>query len=149
MPDNDFRTDLPLAGDLVAEDFDGWPDWLKTEFDERAHDGHVGSRLLSQNARVRVWEIRLAPGQRWHAHRHVLDYFWTAVTPCCGRQHLMDGTAVEYAYSPGHETCGPGEFKVHDLENIGDGDMVFMTVEFLDSANKPLTIPEDVRRVAA
>lgn len=81
MPDNDFLTDLPLAGDLVGEDFDGWPDWLKTEFDEHADDGHVGSRLLSQNAKVRVWEIRLAPGQRWHAHRHVLDYFWTAVTP--------------------------------------------------------------------
>src|ERR1700761_4814262 len=39
MPDNDFLTDLPLAGDLIAEDFDGWPDWLKTEFDEHAHDG--------------------------------------------------------------------------------------------------------------
>ena len=46
MPDNDFLTDLPLAGDLVAEDFDGWPDWLKTEFDEHANDGHVGSRLF-------------------------------------------------------------------------------------------------------
>ena len=67
MPDNDFLTDLPLAGDLVAEDFDGWPDWLKTEFDEHANDGHVGSRLLSRNGRIRVWEIRLAPGQRWHA----------------------------------------------------------------------------------
>jgi hypothetical protein len=28
MPDNDFLTDLPLAGDLVGEDFDGWPDPL-------------------------------------------------------------------------------------------------------------------------
>ena len=46
MPDNDFLTDLPLAGDVVAEDFDGWPAWLKTEFDEHANDGHVGSRLL-------------------------------------------------------------------------------------------------------
>jgi hypothetical protein len=87
VPDNHFLTDLALAGDLVAEDFDGWPDWLKTEFDDHADDGHVGSRLLSQNAKVRVWEIRLAPGQRWHAHRHVLDYFWTAVTPGRSRQH--------------------------------------------------------------
>jgi hypothetical protein len=51
VPDNHFLTDLALAGDLVAEDFDGWPDWLKTEFDDHADDGHVGSRLLSQNAR--------------------------------------------------------------------------------------------------
>jgi hypothetical protein len=42
---------------------------------------------------------------------------------------LMDGSTVEYAYAPGetrHESYGPGEFKVHDLENIGDGEMVFM-----------------------
>jgi hypothetical protein len=38
---------------------------------------------------------------------------------------------------------------VHDLENIGDAEMVFMTVEFLDSANKPLAVPEQLRRAAA
>jgi hypothetical protein len=99
-----------------------------------------------------VWTIRLAPGQRFGFHRHVLNYFWTAVTASRGRQHLMDGTTVEYSYAPGetrHESYGSGEFKVHDLENIGDGEMIFMTVEFLDSVNKPLTLPEKVRRAAA
>ena len=80
----------------------------------------------------------------------MLNYFWTAVTPCRGRQHLMDGTTIEYSYYPGetrHESYGAGEFKVHDLENIGDADMVFMTVEFIEgSANKPLTIPDAVRK---
>jgi len=38
---------------------------------------------------------------------------------------------------------------VHDLENIGDHEMVFMTVEFLDSANKPLAIPQEVRAAVA
>jgi hypothetical protein len=61
MADYKFLTDLPLAGELVADDFDGWPDWLKAEFAEHADDGHVGSRLLSEDSRVRVWEIRLAP----------------------------------------------------------------------------------------
>jgi len=73
------------------------------------------------------------------------------VTGGHGRQHLHDGTTVEYAYAPGetrHETYGPGEFKVHDLENIGDREMVFMTVEFLDGANKPLAIPDKVRSAA-
>lgn len=31
MTDNSFLKDLPLAGDLVATDFDSWPEWLKTE----------------------------------------------------------------------------------------------------------------------
>jgi hypothetical protein len=38
---------------------------------------------------------------------------------------------------------------VHDLENIGDKELVFMTVEFLASANKPLPIPQEVRNAAA
>ena len=107
--------------------------------------------LLSENERVRVWIIRLAPGERIGFHRHVLDYFWTSVTGGRGRQHLHDGTTVEYTYPPGetrHETYGAGEYKVHDLENLGDKEMVFMTVEFLDSANKPLAIPETVRAAA-
>ena len=143
MPDNHFLTDLALAGDLVAEDFDGWPDWLKTEFDDHADDGHVGSRLLSQNAKVRVWEIRLAPGQRWHAHRHVLDYFWTAVPPGRSRQHTFDGTTREVTYQAGetrHFHFGPDEYLLHDIENIGDTELVFTTVEHLDSDNTPLTL---------
>ena len=83
---------------------------------------------------MRVWTIHLKPGQRFGFHRHVLDYFWTSVSGGRGRQHLMDGTTVEYSYQPGetrHETYGAGEYKVHDLENIGDKELVFMTVEFL------------------
>jgi hypothetical protein len=38
---------------------------------------------------------------------------------------------------------------VHDLENIGGGDMVFMTVEFLHSANPAPAIPDEIRRKAA
>jgi hypothetical protein len=38
---------------------------------------------------------------------------------------------------------------VHDLENIGDKELVFMTVEFLNSANQPLSIPQAVRGAAA
>jgi beta-alanine degradation protein BauB len=130
-----------------------WPAALRAEFDrEAAHpNGCVGSALVSEIDKVRVWTIRLKPGERYGFHRHVLNYFWTAVTPCRGRQHLMDGSTVEYFYAAGetrHESYGPGEFKVHDLENIGDTEMVFMTVEFLDSANRPLAIPDAVRRAA-
>ncbi|HET9245748.1 MAG TPA: hypothetical protein VFO15_08085, partial [Xanthobacteraceae bacterium] len=95
---------------------------------------------------------RLKPGERIGFHRHVLDYFWTSVTGGRGRQHVHDGTTVEYTYAPGetrHETYGPGQFKVHDLENLGDKEMVFMTIEFLQSANKPMPLPAGVRQQAA
>jgi hypothetical protein len=132
-----------------------WPAALKAEFARESEwpNGCVGSELLSETDKLRVWTIRLKPGERISFHRHVLNYFWTAVTPCHGRQHLMDGTTVEYSYFAGetrHETYGPGEFKVHDLENLGDQDMIFMTVESIEgSANRPLAIPDTVRLKAA
>ncbi|MEU0803544.1 hypothetical protein [Streptomyces sp. NPDC005970] len=146
MTDNSFLTDLPLAGKLVATGFDGWSLALRDEFETHSHDGRVGSRLLSETARVRVWEIRLAPGERWHAHRHVLDYFWTAVNAGSSRQHTHDGTVREVSYSAGetrHFTFGPGEYLLHDIENIGEGELVFTTVEHLDSANPPLDMHGD------
>jgi quercetin dioxygenase-like cupin family protein len=130
-----------------------WPAAIMAEFDREKlnNNGCVGSTLLSESDKVRVWIIRLAPGERIGFHRHVLDYFWTSVSGGRGRQHLMDGTTVEYTYQPGetrHETYGLGEYKVHDLENLGNKEMVFMTIEFLDSANKPLIIPDKVRAAA-
>jgi beta-alanine degradation protein BauB len=140
---HEHLTDAPLAGDLVATGFDGWTPELRAEFDAYSHDGHVGSRLLSEDGRVRVWEIRLAPGERFHAHRHVLDYFWTAVNAGHSRQHTADGTTREVSYRAGetrHFTFGAGEFLLHDIENIGAAELVFTTVEHLDSANSPLPL---------
>ena len=59
------------------------------------------TELVSESDRVRVWMIRLKPGERIGFHRHVLDYFWTSVSGGRGRQHVHDGTTVEYTYAPG------------------------------------------------
>lgn len=134
-------------------DKSAWPPAIAAEFERERQNNNpcVGTTLLSESERVRVWIIRLAPGERIGFHRHVLDYFWTSVTGGRGRQHVHDGSTVEYTYQPGetrHETYGLGEFKVHDLENLGDKEMVFMTIEFLLSANKPLPLPDNIRAAA-
>jgi quercetin dioxygenase-like cupin family protein len=129
-----------------------WPSELAAEFEQNQYNGCVGTELVSESERVRVWMIHLAPGERIAFHRHVLDYFWTAVTTGRGRQHVHDGRTLEKTYSAGetqHESYKSGEYKVHDLENIGDTELVFTTVEFLDSANKRLPIPENIRLVPA
>ena len=131
-----------------------WPPELVAELEREKKNPNpcVGNVLVSETDRVRVWMIRLNPGERIGFHRHVLDYFWTSVSGGSGRQHVHDGTTVEYTYAPGetrHETYVAGEFKVHDLENLGDQEMVFMTIEFLQSANKPLPLPVGVHRLAA
>jgi hypothetical protein len=133
-----------------ASDHSEWPAEIRAEFEResRQPNGCVGTELLSETDTVRVWIIRLKPGERVGFHRHVLDYFWTSVNGGRGRQHLMDGSTVEHSYRPGetrHESYGAGECKVHDLENLGDQEMIFNTIEFLNSANKPLPVPDRVR----
>lgn len=135
---------VPRTGPTPPAD---WPAWRREEFAARAGNGQVGSRLVSQTNRVRVWSLSLKPGERIGFHTHVLDYFWTAVTAGKGRSHYADGTVAEVSYRPGdtrHHTYPSGEFMIHDLENIGETEMVFTTVEFLDSANAPLDLPADV-----
>ena len=92
--------------------------------------------------------LSLAPGQRVHAHRHALDYFWIATTAGRSRQHTSDGTTRDVSYHPGDSkylTFDRGEYLLHDLNNTGETELVFVTVEHLDSANEALTItsPEE------
>ena len=129
-----------------------WPEAMAREFERARDNGCVGTRLISETERVRVWEIRLRPGERIGFHRHVLDYFWTAVTAGRGRSRMHDGSTVEKSYfarETQHESYGPGKSKIHDLENTGDTELVFVTVEFLDSANPALPVPGEVRAKAA
>jgi hypothetical protein len=60
-----------------------WPAEIAAEFERESknHNPCVGTSLLSENEKVRVWIIRLAPGERVGFHRHVLDYFWTSTAP--------------------------------------------------------------------
>ncbi len=91
-----------------------WPEAIVREFERAGDNGCVGTRLISETERVRVWEIRLKPGERIGFHRHVLDYFWTAVTAGRGRSRMQDGTTVEKSYFAGetqHESYGAGELR--------------------------------------
>jgi len=127
-----------------------WTPEIAAEFERepKSPNGCVGQRLLSESDRVRVWEIKLKPGERFGFHRHVLDYFWSCSTGGQAVAHLNDGTIVAHTYQPGetrHESHAKGDFKVHDIQNTGTAELHFTTVEFLDSANTPLPVPDSVR----
>ena len=123
---------LPLAGEVTASDFAGRTPELRQEFAANGRNHRVGSRLLSETDRLRVWEIRLAPGERLPAHKHVLDYFWTVLTDGESVQHQEDGVTREVSYKAGetrHYTFGPSYYLMHDLCNSGTSDLIFITVE--------------------
>lgn len=145
--DHTYLADLPIAGTLVGQNFETWTDELLNEFDTNSHNGSVEQKLLLESQRVRVWSIDLEAGERVEAHRHVLDYFWTAVRAGKSRQHTHDGSTREVHYEAGetrYYAFAQGEYLLHDLENVGDESLSFITVELLESANSPLSLETEL-----
>jgi hypothetical protein len=125
-----------------------WPKWAQEDLAANRLNPCVGNVLVSESPRARVWHIWLKPGERLPFHRHVLDYFWTATSAGRSRSYYEDGRIVEAEYELGdtaHLHFGKGEHLLHDLTNIGETELGFVTVEFLESENEPLPLPEGVR----
>jgi beta-alanine degradation protein BauB len=129
-----------------------WPKELQDDLEQNRFNGAVGSVLVSETDRVRVWHLRLPPGKRCAFHRHVLDYFWTCHSHGRARGYFEDGRILDVSHFPGdtkHLSYGEGEYMLHSVENIGDTELLFTTVEFKQSANAPLPLPDGIRLEAA
>ena len=71
--------------------------------------GDVGTRLLFEDDRVRIWEIALGPGEETPPHRHELDYYII----------MVDGDGI--AAAPHVTSTGPSaEYIAVDHVNRGD-----------------------------
>jgi beta-alanine degradation protein BauB len=125
-----------------------WPAELQREYEANAFNGCVGSTLVSETDRVRIWHLRLPPGKRCNFHRHQLNYFWTAHAAGKARGFYNDGRIVDVEHYVGetkHFAFAKDEFFVHSVQNIGDAELLFTTVEFKDGVNPPLPIPDHIR----
>jgi oxalate decarboxylase/phosphoglucose isomerase-like protein (cupin superfamily) len=130
--------------------FAHWPAEVYEEMLENAHNGCVGTVLVSETDTMRVWHLHIAPGARCGFHRHVNPYFWSAFTPGKARTYFSDGRVEEMEYFKGetrHFHYEPGESMLHSLENIGETELVFVTVEHLETPGVALPVPDHVRLV--
>lgn len=128
--------------------FADWPEGLYEDMKANEFSGVVGSTLVSETDRVRVWHLRLPPGYRCSFHRHVNPYFWSAHNAGKARGYFSSGLIRDVEHYPGetrHYYYGEGEYMLHSVENIGDTELYFTTVEFLDGPNEPLAVPDEVR----
>ena len=133
---------------MAETKLDDFPADLRAAFEANEFSGIVGSTLVSETDRVRVWHLTIPAHGRCAPHRHVLDYFWTVHSGGRAKNYFSDGRITTTDYRVGdtqHMTFGRGEYMLHTVENIGDTDLVFTTVEFLQGPNAPLAIPDDVR----
>ena len=100
---------------------------LETFAREHAHDplGGIGGTLLFEDARVRLWELVLEPGEASPLHRHDHDYYLLVLqgdyvaaishpdepmpsivgrVPDLGNTVAMTKGATEWAYNVGEKT---------------------------------------------
>ncbi|MBK5567084.1 hypothetical protein [Ensifer sp. SSB1] len=42
---------------------------------------NVGTKVLFENDKIRIWDFQLEPGQSTELHRHLHDYLFVYVTP--------------------------------------------------------------------
>ena len=111
------------------------PAQFESELRAAPQNHEVGTKLLFENERVRVWEVRLTPGERAPFHAHTRRYFWTVVDGGTGRQRSGDGILRVREYQVGetqYQAPSPDDALIHDLENVGDAELRFVTVELLD-----------------
>jgi beta-alanine degradation protein BauB len=92
----------------------------------------IGTTLWFENDHIRVYESRLEPGERASFHIHDKTYFWTVVDAGRGLQHYPDGTWTITGFGLGdtaYRVHTPDDPLIHDLENVGETTLRFVTVE--------------------
>lgn len=98
------------------------------------HNHELGTSLWFENDHVRVFEVRLEPGERGPFHVHDRTYFWTVVEAGRGLQRFADGTSITRDYALAETRYleqSQDDRLVHDLENVGTTTLRFVTVELL------------------
>ena len=94
----------------------------------------VGTRLLFENERVRVWDLRLEPGESTGLHRHECDYLYVVIGD--GRLQAADAEGkcrVARDMKDGEVRFNQvsGE-AVHEAFNVGPGRWRNIVVELKD-----------------
>jgi mannose-6-phosphate isomerase-like protein (cupin superfamily) len=63
--------------------------------------GNVATRVLFENERVKVWEMRLDPGESSDLHRHALDYLLYILEGETIDADRPDGSSHRFPVQPG------------------------------------------------
>jgi hypothetical protein len=106
--------------------------------------GNIGTKLLFENDRIRVWDMVLEPGQACKLHRHSLDYVWVDVTPC--KKELLGpypaGTVLENddGFVQYNVVGHGGRDYDTGIRNIGTTTQRQIVVEFVGESVSPVAL---------
>jgi predicted metal-dependent enzyme (double-stranded beta helix superfamily) len=105
----------------------------------------IGTELLFENDRIRVWDMVLQPGQESPLHRHEGDYVFIYTTPSRLTAFLENQPPTTSDFDDGfvqYTEVGPGT--VHKIRNAGAREHRQILVEFKGPSVAPsLQQPEN------
>ena len=93
----------------------------------------VGTNVLFENERIRVWEMVLAPGETCTPHRHVHDHLLLYAEPAT-TQSQVDGRPVIQHVEDGlvsYRAVGPSGLPPHAITNVAATPSRHFVVELL------------------
>jgi quercetin dioxygenase-like cupin family protein len=99
--------------------------------DKRDISASVGTRLLFENDRVRVWDLQLAPGESTGLHRHANDFLYVVIGDGALQTAFADGSRE----APREMRDGDVRYRevadenIHEAINVGDGPWRNIVVE--------------------
>lgn len=79
----------------------------------------IGTELIYEDERIRVWRIDLAPGQVADFHTHELDYTTVVVEGEVVERPNADGTTDRITVKPGQLMRWYEGTQRHGLKNVG------------------------------
>jgi len=98
---------------------------------------NVGTKLLFENDRLRVWDMTLEPNQSCELHQHVYDYAFVNVTRAQVELHELDQEPLTRALDEGfvqYTVVGPQGQRPHQLRNAGVNTLRQILIEFIGNS---------------
>ncbi|MDI9980104.1 hypothetical protein [Rhodococcus sp. IEGM 1307] len=98
---------------------------------------NVGTDVLFENERLRVWRMRLDPGEACQVHIHKYDHVFVYANPSLIEATLLDGSDSEPLRQPSDEgfvyyrEVGAEGLPPHFIRNVGDTVSTHYIVELL------------------
>ncbi|MEU8799795.1 cupin domain-containing protein [Spirillospora sp. NPDC048819] len=95
----------------------------------------VGSHLVYEDSRVRVWTLELAPGEETPVHQHLCDYVYVVISGGSTETRYAGGSAdprTDRAGESYHHPAGPP----HSLANTGGAPYRNIIVELVETGGQ-------------
>ncbi|WP_343486566.1 hypothetical protein [Allomuricauda sp. d1] len=124
------------------DDFSKWEEDYVEELNSLEFKETLGNRLLFEDKTVKLWDLKLEPGQRMPFLRHNKNFSWISETNAVLKSRFGNGKITLIRVGKGDTEYFEHAEKnyINDLENLGDTSAIFKILEYKQAFHDMLPI---------